>query len=248
MTSAEEPLANLFRLSESFFLGDATAERAILELHRDLRGRGEAVVEQGFLCMRALLQELVSGHEDALYETLDAGEWRVDGGGGLSGSKIWPPTSQLRTYPSLAELSRHLSHWVRGFIPVVSGLGTVGEDALFRCLESRDYQLATLATILLGDDSFNYVWDAAQLRLSINRCSHVVQGLELGRILFQRYSDLEALRELVVPILIFNSSFDLLAEDHALRKDVLLYLREVTIWDIATDGRGPRTKWPTWWR
>lgn len=248
MTSAQEALSSLFHLSESFFLGDESAGREIRHLQSALRTRGETVVEEGFLCMRILLQELVDGHADDLYGTLERGDWRADRASGPSASIDWPPESQFRTYPSLAELSRQLQYWVRGFVPVVAGLGNGGEEVFSRCLDSRDYQLATIATTLLGQDEFNYFWDAAQLRLSIQRSHHVVQKIELGRVMFERYSDLDALGALVVPSLIVNASWDLIADDHAMRDDVLRYLRELTVWDVATSGSGPRSVWPNWWR
>ncbi len=134
------------------------------------------------------------------------------------------------------------------FIPPVSTLDLRGGVQTVSCLKSTDYYVSTLAATMLGHKEFNYIGGMEKFSEILNSTCQTILRLELGRLIYTRYSDPQALRKEVVPNLITNENqfITILASDIQ-RKRFLSYVQELVVWDIATQGEGPRRKWANWW-
>jgi hypothetical protein len=100
---------------------------------------------------------------------------------------------------------------------------------------------------MMGNKDFKYFGDALKIRHSIEHSPGTIQRIELGRVLLQRYQEIESQREEIVPNLVPNSSFGMFVDNQVNWGDLLFYLRELSIWDIVSGAKGPKGRWPLWW-
>ena len=239
MADLNRTLLDLFRCSDGLLLPDESVIEEISKKQLELKLWNEEIVLQGLMTMKELLQELAN--QTYLVNSMDEMEW------GFSESyQNWPP-KRNRTSPSVWELTRHLSNWIIVFIPPVRVLDLRGDMELISCLEAPDHQVSTLATIMLGYDDFNFVGGIEKFSELLKHRRQTSLRLEICRLLYTRYHDLQTLRKAVVPNLITSDSqYDIIFESDIQRKNLLSYIRELVVWDIATKGKGPRRNWATW--
>ena len=242
MTMLRQTLLALFRSADGLLLPDEAALEEISRKQRSLSRWNEDIVLQGLTTMVEFLQDLASENQADLLNSVHEMEWIFD-------EKF---ESQLpmvsRNSPSIWELTRHLSNWTAVFVPPVRALDLPGDMELVSCLEAMDRYISTMATIMLGNEEFNYVGSIEKFSEILNHRCETTFRLETGCLLYTRYHDLQALRIEIVPNLITNDSqFDIIFESDIQRKRFLSYIRELVVWDMATKGAGPRRKWPKWW-
>jgi len=248
MNNRSQALIDLFRASDGLLLPDPANLDQIVAAQQKLARWRKGIVDGGLLCMKNLLQGMVHGYENSLGETLEDSPWLESSRSMLEMSPHAPLGTPGRTFPSLAELARHLSNWMIVFVPVVQALDSLGEEDLTRCLCNRDDKVTALATILLGQDEFKYLWDLHTLRDVLNLSKGTAQQIELSRVIFERYYESLDLARAITPNILSTSSFDFCISDQSAPRKLLFYLRELTVWDIATNGAGPKVRWPLWWR
>jgi hypothetical protein len=192
--------------------------------------------------MKNLLQELGNQDQTYLENAIDEMEW------GFRETYQNQPQGRNKDSPSVWELARHVSNWIIVFIPPLRALALRGDMELVRCLESPDHHVATLATIMLGYEDFNFVGSIEKFSEILNQRCQTSLRLEICRLLYTRHHDLRALRKEIVPNLITSDSqYDSIFESDTQRKRFLSYIRELSVWDLATNGEGPRRKWMEWW-
>ena len=185
--------------------------------------------------MRKFLQDLGSQNETDLANSVDEIDWVFNE---RSQSRL-PDIN--RNLPSVRELTRHLSNWAIVFIPPVRALDLRGDMELISCLESTDHHISPLATIMLGYEELNYVGSIEKFSEILNSKCQTILRLEIGRLIYTRYRDPQALRKEVVPNLIANENqYNIIFENNIQRKRFLSHIQELVIWDIATQGEGPR--------
>ncbi|SRR6266498_5433912 len=240
MADLNRTLLDLFRSSDGLLLPDESVIEEISKKQDELKVWNEEIVLQGLITMKELLQELAN--QTYLVNSIDEMEWD------FSESFQNRPLARNQNSPSVWELTRHLSNWAIVFIPPLRALDLRGDMELVRCLESPDYHLSTLATIMLGYEEFNFVGSIEKFSEILNQRCQISLRLEICRLLYTRYHDLQALRKAIVPNLITSDSqYDSIFESDTQRKRFLSYIRELSVWDLATKGEGPRRKWTEWW-
>lgn len=241
MADLNRTLLDLFRFSDGLLLPDESVIEEISKKQHELKVWNEEIVLQGLIIMKELLQELASQNQTYLVNSLNEMEW------GFSERYQNRSPERNQTSPSVWELVRHLSNWIIVFIHPVRALDLRGDMELVNCLESPDHHISTLATIMLGYEEFNFVGSIEKFREILKHRSQTTLRLETACLLYTRYHDLQALRKEIVPNLIASASqFDIISESDIQRKGFLSYIRELTVWDIATKGEGPRRKWTKW--
>ena len=248
MDNRRKALIDLFHSSDGLLLPDPANLDQIAAAQQKLARWRKGIIGGGLLCMKNMLQGMVNGYENSLGETLEDNPWQESSRSMLEISPHTPLGTPGRTFPSLAELARHLSNWMIVFVPVVQALDSLGEEDFTRCLRAGDNKVTTLATILLGQDEFKYLWDLYTLRDVLNRSKSTAQQIELSRLIFERYDESLDLTRAITPNVLSISSFDFCMGDQSVQRRLLFYLRELTVWDIATNGAGPKVRWPMWWR
>jgi hypothetical protein len=242
MTDLHRALLELLRSSDGLLLPDKSVIDEISKKQHELEVWDEEIVLQGLITMKELLQELANQNQTYLVHAMDEMEWGFR-------EQCQNPTPEVKQiFPSVWELARHLSNWIIVFIPPLRALDLRGDRGLVSCLESPDHHVATLATIMLGCEEFNFVGSIEKFSEILNQKCQTSLQLEIRRLLYTRYNDLHALRKEIVPNLITSDrQYDIIFESDIQRKRLLSCIRELAVWDIATKGKGPRRKWATWW-
>ena len=242
MSDLNRKLLDLFQLSDGLLLPDEAVIEEISRKQEELRTWNEDIVFQGLITMREFLQELAKQNEAGLVNPMDQMDWNLTEKfqNGLSERNL--------NLPSVWELTRHLSNWIMVFIPPVRALDLRGDMQLVSCLESTDYYVSTLAATMLGDEEFSYIGSMEKFSEILNSTRRTVLRLEIGRLIYTRYDDPQALKKEMVPNLIPNENqFITILESDIQQKSFLSYVQEVVVWDIATQGKGPQSKWAEWW-
>jgi hypothetical protein len=102
--------------------------------------------------------------------------------------------------------------------------------------------------MMLGYEEFYYLGSRELFIELLNTRRQSMLRLELCRLLHVRYHDPDALRHELVPTVIENDSqFDEIMANDDLKKRFLLFIRELVVWDIVTNGEGPYKRWSGWW-
>lgn len=236
MADLNRTLLELFRSADGLLLPDETVIEEFSKKQDELRLWNVDIVLQGLITMKDLLQDLADQNQIDFVNLWDDTEWDIQ------------DSLRNQHYPSLWELARHLSNWTIVFVPPVRALDLGGDMELIRCLDSPDHYVSTLAAIMLGCGEFNFVGSIEKFSEMMNHSCASSLRLEVCRILYSRNHDLQAFRKELVPNLITSDSqFDVIVESDIRRNKLLDHLRELVVWDIATQGEGPRRKWPRWW-
>jgi hypothetical protein len=242
MADLNRTLLELFRSADGLLLPDETVIEEISKKHDELRLWNEDIVLQGLITMKDLLQELADQNRIDFVHLWDDTDWSIQD----SPRNLSPERNQHS--PSIWELARHLSNWTIVFVPPVRALDLNGDLELIRCLDSPDHYVSTLAAVMLGCGEFNFVGSIEKFSEMMNHSCASSLRLEVCRILYSRYHDLQAFRKEIVPNLVTSDSqFDVIVESDIRRNKFLDHLRELVVWDIATQGEGPRRKWAQWW-
>jgi hypothetical protein len=242
MADLNRTLLELFRSSDGLLLPDESVIDEISKKQHALRVWNEDIVLQGLITMKVLLQKLADQNQIGVVSLSDDVDW------GIQDSPQNPPAKRNQDSPSIWELGRYLSNWTKVLVPPVRALDLSGDMELVRCLESADYHVSILATIMLGYDEFRYVGSIERFKGLLNPRYQTALRLEICRLLNTRYHDEYALKKESVPNLITSDSqFDIIVENDIERKKLLAYIRELVVWDMATQGEGPRRKWSQWW-
>lgn len=237
----QNKLRGLFQLSDSLLLPDETSLHEISEKQKELKEWNEEIVLQGFNTMKVFLQELASQNIENLIGLADEMSWNS---AGKESSKI------LRSNidgPSIWELTRHLSNWMKVLSPPIQALDMQGDTELIHCLKSTDVIVSSLAAMMLGYKEFHYLGSRELFIELLNTRRQSMLRLELCRLLYVRYHDPEALRYELVPTVIDDNKFDEIMANDDHEKRLLSFIRELVVWDIATNGEGPYKRWSGWW-
>lgn len=238
----QNKLRGLFQLSDSLLLPDEAALDQISKKQSEIREWNEEIVLQGLSTMKVFLQELASQNREKLISLADEMNW--DAGGKESTQNS---TANING-PSVWELTRHLSNWMKVLSSPIQALDMQGGKELIHCLKSKDTVIATLAAMMLGYEEFHYLGSKELFIELLNSKRQSILRLELCRLLYVRYHDPEALRYNLVPMVISNDNqFDKIMANDVQERNLLSFIRELIVWDMATSGKGPHKKWPSWW-
>jgi hypothetical protein len=158
MADLKRTLLDLFRFSDGLLRPDATIMGDISKKQHELRAWKEDIVFQGLNTMKEFLQELANKNRTDLVDSADEMHWVFN-----KGPQSQPQKRNLN-FPTAWELARHLSNWIIVFIPPVRVLDLRGDMKLVSCLESTDRYISTLATIMLGNEEFNYLGSIEKFR------------------------------------------------------------------------------------
>lgn len=242
MKNLNQKLVDLFQVSDGLLLPGGSTQDEISRIQKEIESFGEELVLQGFMVMKDFLQELAGQNGAGLVNIMDGLYWTSDES---------PPSNRPKSYsntPSLWELTRHLSNWMEVFVRPIRTLDIHGDIELIKCLESTVPHISILAAIMLGHEEFNYLGSIEKFTEILNTKQHTSLRLETCRLIYSHFHDPYALRKEVVPKIISNDSeYDAVFENGSQRKKFLSYIRELVIWDIASNGNGPQTKWSEWW-
>ncbi|MGD0876584.1 MAG: hypothetical protein ABSA01_00370 [Anaerolineales bacterium] len=242
MANLNRQLLDLFQSSDGLLLPDEIALQEISIKQGALKVWNEEIVLQGLISMRDFLQGLASQNKEILIDAMGDIDWDLN-----EQASSWLSKTNLN-FPSVWELTRHLSNWITVFIPPVRALDIRGDWELIKCLESKDQFISTLAAIMLEDKDFNYLGSIEKFRELLNSSRQTILRLELGHLMFTRYHDSQILEKEIVPNLISSGAqYHTFLTSGVPRKRLLSYIRELVVWDIATKGEGPRKKWASWW-
>ena len=237
-----QKLKQLFQLSDGILLPDEVALEEISKKQEELKEWNEEIVLKGFDTMRVFLQDLASQNVENFISLADEMSWNAAGE---------EPRKNLRSNidgPSIWELTRHLSNWMKVLSPPIQALDMQGDSELIQCSKSNDTVIASLATMMLGYEEFHYLGSRELFIELLNTRRQSILRLELSRLLHVRYHDPEALRYELVPTVIENDSqFDEIMANDDLKKRFLLFIRELVVWDIVTNGEEPYKRWSGWW-
>jgi hypothetical protein len=240
MADLSRALLDLFRSSDGLLLPDESGMEEISIKQHALGAWNEDIVFQGLITMKEFLQELAN--------QANMTDFNVEMNWDSNERSPYRLSERNRNLPSAWELARHLTNWIMVFIPPVRALDLRGDMELVGCLESADYQVSALATMMLEYEEFNYVVSIERFREILNDRLQSALRLEICRLLYIRYRDPEAVRKEIVPNLIASDSqYDVIFKSDVQKKKFLSYIRELVVWDIATKGEGPRKRWPKWW-
>jgi len=238
----QNKLRGLFQLSDSLLLPDETALPEISKKQEELKGWNDEIVLQGLNTMKALLQDLASRNIESLIGLADELTWNV------TGSESRKNLRSNINGPSIWELTRHLSNWMKVLIPPIQALDMQGDTELIHCLKSKDTIIASLAAMMLGYEEFHYLGSRELFIELLNTRRQSMLRLELCRLLYIRHRDPEALRyELVPTVVDDDNQFDEIIANEDLKKRFLSFIRELVVWDIVTNGEGPYKRWSGWW-
>jgi len=242
MVDLNRNLLDLFQLSDGLLLPEESVLEETSKKQRSLSDCNADMILQGLITMRNLLQKLASENQAGLANLVDEMDWSYN-----EGNKSRLSKGNLN-FPSVFELTRHLSNWILVFIPPIQALGIRGDMELISCLESTDYHISTLATMMLGYKEFNYLGSIEKFSGMLDSKCQTSFRLETGRLIYTGFHDPQALRKEMVPNIIDNDDqYDTVIGNDVQRKRLLSYIRELVVWDIATRGEGPRRKWASWW-
>jgi hypothetical protein len=242
MADPNRTLLELFQLADGLLLPDEAVLEAISKKQRSLTHWNEDIVLQGLTTMKQFLQSLAGHNHADLANSMDEMAWVF-----RDGHQNHLPKSNPN-FPSVWELTRHLSNWTMVFIPPVRALDLRGDMELISCLESRDRSISALAAIMLGFEEFNHIGSIEKFNEILNNRNQTILRLEICRLIYTRYHDPEVLRVEIVPNLITsNDQYDIIFESDVQRKRLLSYIRDLVVWDIVTKSEGPRRKWASWW-
>jgi len=239
MKNLNQKLMELFQMSDGLLLPDESTLNEISRKQQEIEAFGEGLVHQGFIAMRDYLQELAGQNKDRLMVELNWTPYEK------------PQSRRTKSYsdsPSLWELTRHLSNWMKVLSFPIQALDMQGETELIQCFKSREIIIATLAAMILGFEEFHYLGSRELFIELLNTRRQSMLRLELCRLLYIRFHDPEALRYELVPAIIENDSqFDEIITNNNLKKKLLSFIRELVVWDIVTNGEGPYKRWSGWW-
>jgi hypothetical protein len=242
MTNLHRALLDLFQSADGLLLPDEAVLQEISRKQCDFSRWNEAIVLQGLTTMVEFLQDLATENQVDLINSMEEMEWDFRE---KSQSQL---QALSRNLPSMWELARHLSNWIIVFIPPVRALDLRGDMELISCLDSKDSHISTLAAIMLGHEEFNYLGSIEKFSEILNGKYPTTLRLEIGRLLYMRYRDPQVLRKETVPYLISSENqYDTIFESDVQVRRFLSYVRELVVWDIASQGAGPKRKWAKWW-
>jgi hypothetical protein len=116
----------LFQISDSLLLPDETALHEISKKQEELKEWNEEIVLQGLITMKVFLQEFASQNIENLIGLADEISWNA---------ARKESSKKLRSNidgPSIWELTRHLSNWMKVLSPPIQALDMQGETELIR--------------------------------------------------------------------------------------------------------------------
>jgi len=242
VNNLNQKLMELFQSSDGLLLPDESTLEEISKRQQYLQPINEEIVSQGFKTMRDALQDLANQDESSVSNSIEVIDW--------SSTQESQGRHRKENSNSLSArgLTRHLSNWMAVLIPPIRTLDIRGDQEIIKCLESSDHNISTLATIMLGHKDLGHLGSIEKFIELINNRRQTGLRLEICCLIYSRYGDPHPLRNEVVPILVGSGiQYESIFGNDSQIKRFLSHIRELVVWDIATNGNGPQTKWAGWW-
>lgn len=256
MASIHEELQDLF-YEDLMLSGNETVKNRIEIKQQALQKWGVNIIPEGLHHIRWMLQNINTNAKGDIGESFIEFDWELGDDPyfvKLMSGQLTEEEQQAHLKisigwdtPSLSTIGRLLSNWMSLLVPIIDDIGISAGKAISSCFWSNDYQMATLAAELSNYENFRHFVDINNIKSRLKIARQKALRLQICHLLYSSGSR-EELKAEITPNIIPNKDLvDKTLSDSKGRINIWVTIEQLVIWDIATDGVGPRKRWPNWW-